>query len=95
MLKWSGWKDCLASEQQGGELITAIILPQNMLSRCCPVLQSPALFSFSYKGEAVLTFPIFNLPLLLGWGSCNFNTLYLSQQETKTGPLDVGFVVNS
>lgn len=66
-----------------------------MLSRCCPVLQSPALFSPSYKEGAVLTFPVFNPPLLLGWGSCTFNTVYLSQQETATGPLDVVFVVNS
>lgn len=89
-----GWSERPYSEEQGGELIAAIILPQNMLSRCCPMLQSPALFSPSYKKEAALTFPVFNPPLLLGWGSCTFNTLCLSQQETTTGPLDVVFVVN-
>ena len=89
------WLERLSSEEQGGELITAIILPQNMLSRCCPALQSPALFSPSYKEEAVLTFPVLNPPLLLGWASCTFNTLYLSLQETTTGPLHAVFVVNS
>lgn len=78
-----GWLERLSSGEQGGELMTAIILPQNMLSRCCPMLQSPALFSPSYKEAAVLTFPVLNPPLLFGWGSCTFNTLCLESARNN------------
>lgn len=41
VLKWAAWEDCLSSQEQGGELIPAMVVPQNMLSRCCAAQPSP------------------------------------------------------